>query len=59
MFMRYKLANPIKDGDSVLLTKIDDDGRIWWIPNDPNNTDWQIYQAWLAEDPSHQPDPAD
>jgi len=19
-----------------------------WIPNDPDNTDWQTYQEWLA-----------
>lgn len=20
----------------------------WFIPNDPENTDWQAYQEWLA-----------
>ena len=20
-----------------------------WIPNDPDNTDWQQYQVWLSE----------
>jgi hypothetical protein len=20
-----------------------------WVPNDPENTDWQAYQVWLAE----------
>ena len=26
-----------------------------WIPNDPENTDWQQYQVWLSE--GNQPRP--
>jgi hypothetical protein len=31
----------------------------WWIPEDPENPDWQAYQQWLADggvpDPYTQP----
>ena len=38
--MTYTLTN----GPCVVH---DEDGV--WIPDDPANTDWQAYQAWLAE----------
>lgn len=52
--MQYQL---ILNSDSVKLTE--DSGLIKYIPNDPANSDWQIYQAWLAADPENQPELAE
>jgi hypothetical protein len=30
------------------VIRVDEQGT-WLIPDDPANTDWQAYQAWLAE----------
>jgi hypothetical protein len=27
---------------------LEDDDRVFMIPNDPNNVDWRVYQEWLA-----------
>ena len=27
----------------------DADGRVWWVPEDEGNADYQAYLAWLAE----------
>ena len=40
--MTYTLTN----GSSVIR---EDERGNWIIPDDPANTDWQAYQAWLAE----------
>ena len=44
----YKLNKNIIDGsdDSVSLSK---DGKIYSIPFDPANTDYQEYLEWVAE----------
>ncbi len=33
---------------STFVRGIDANGVIWSIPNDPANSDWITYQAWLT-----------
>lgn len=42
--MQYKL----KTGFNGVL-KTDWNGHIFWVPNEPDNGDWQAYQRWLAQ----------
>jgi hypothetical protein len=37
------------DGDIVGILRVLEDGRIMSIPDDPANTDYQQYLAWLEE----------
>ena len=57
--MNYKLIKSSIEGDDtttgVLLTQ--DNGQVWSIPFNPNNTDYQTYLAWVAE--GNEPEPAD
>ena len=34
--------------DDNLITRTDDDGRVWFIPTDPANSDYQAYLAYVA-----------
>lgn len=53
--MQYQLI-----ANSNYLKRTDPQGVITFIPDDPANTDWQAYQAWLAADPvNNVPLPAD
>jgi len=36
-----------KEGQVVKRT--DPDGKVWWIPMNPDNADYQAYLAWLEE----------
>jgi len=43
------------DNTCLIITK--DDGRVIYVPQDLNNTDYQEYLKWLAE--GNEPLPAD
>jgi|TARA_A100001391_G_scaffold67856_1_gene43422 hypothetical protein len=36
-------------GSSKIVKKTANDGTVWSIPFDPDNTDYQEYLSWLAE----------
>ena len=40
-----------KDANSEGVIHLSDfiDDRHYYIPNDPDNKDWQAYQVWLSE----------
>lgn len=44
--------------DTSMIKATLDDGSVLWIPNDPMNSDFQDYQAWVAAGNTIAPDPA-
>lgn len=48
--MKYDFTETGLDG-SKSLCRTDEDGKIWWIPQDEANSDYQQYLRWL-EDPN-------
>ncbi len=40
------------------VIKTDDNGKIWTIPNDPANSDYQRYLAWLENPEAEQSTPS-
>ena len=55
--MIYKLGKDLISGQIRSVNKIDDDGQIYGIPFDPDNTDYQAYLKWVSE--GNTPLPAD
>jgi hypothetical protein len=33
----------------AMIRRTDSDGTVWTIPQDPANSDYQAYLAWVAE----------
>ncbi len=47
--MIYKLAKDLISGETRSVNKIDDDGKIYGIPFDPDNTDYQAFLKYKEE----------
>ena len=39
-----EVTNEVAD---TTIKRTDADGKVWWIPSDPNNSDYQRYLRWL------------
>lgn len=57
--MQYKLKNSYYTGEPCAVIRTDDNGQVWGIPFDSDNTDYQEYLKWVAESPDNVPLPAD
>jgi hypothetical protein len=38
----------IENEDGAVVKRTDADGKVWWIPTDPNNSDYAEYLAYTA-----------
>jgi hypothetical protein len=45
----YKLFKHPREQEITAVIKTDDNGQVWSIPFDPNNTDYQAYLKWVAD----------
>ena len=43
--------------DQEVIKRTDADGKIWWIPALPENSDYQRYLAWLENPEAEQSTP--
>ena len=53
----YKLYKDQRNGEITSVFRTDGDGKIWSIPFDPANTDYQEFLRWCEQ--GNTPEPAD
>jgi hypothetical protein len=41
----------------TVIQRTDEDGKVWWIPMDESNSDYQRYLAWLENPEAEQSTP--
>ena len=54
-FLKDSAGSDLPDTDGVKMKLVD--GTISTVPNDAGNTDWQLYQDWLAVPNTTQTEP--
>ena len=47
--MKYEIIEPLFEGAMTIIKRTSEDGSELWIPADENNSDYQAYLAYLAE----------
>jgi hypothetical protein len=46
----YEVTEAAYEGASETIKRIDADGKVWFIPTDPANSDYQAYLESLNDD---------
>ena len=49
MTIKYKLYKDDRDGTVPAIQVTKEDGTIWSVPFDPDNTDYQEYLEWVSK----------
>jgi hypothetical protein len=44
--MKYEL---VENQEGSILKRTDSEGKVWWIPTDPANSDYQAYLASISD----------
>ena len=48
--IKYEIIiHKLPDAEIKFIQRTDVDGTVWTIPEDPANSDYQNYLAWVAE----------